>query len=149
MNYELIQQMQGLLGEQKYLITALSNSSALLNQHLDDINWVGYYLYRDGRLILGPFQGKVACEIIQLDKGVCGYCASTDQTVIVDDVHKFPGHIACDSASNSEIVIPIHKDGELFGLLDIDSPLFSRFSEDDRATLEKCVEILEEMLKSF
>ncbi len=149
MNYELIQQMEGLLSDEKYLITALSNSSALLNENLKDINWVGYYLYRDDQLILGPFQGKVACEIIQLDKGVCGYCASTMQTVVVDDVHKFPGHIACDSASNSEIVIPIRKDNRLYGVLDIDSPLFSRFSDDDRQTLEKCVELLEKLLKSF
>ena len=149
MNYELIQQMEGLLSDEKYLITALSNSSALLNENLKDINWVGYYLYRDDQLILGPFQGKVACEIIQLDKGVCGYCASTMQTVVVDDVHKFPGHIACDSASNSEIVIPIRKDNKLYGVLDIDSPLFSRFSDDDRQTLEKCVELFEELLKSF
>ncbi len=149
MNYELIQQMEGLLSDEKYLITALSNSSALLNENLNDINWVGYYLYQDDQLILGPFQGKVACEIIQLDKGVCGHCATTMETVVVDDVHKFPGHIACDSASNSEIVIPIRNNGTLFGVLDIDSPLFSRFSDDDRQTLEKCVELLEELLKSF
>ena len=149
MNYELIQQMEGLLSDEKYLITALSNSSALLNENLNDINWVGYYLYRDGQLILGPFQGKVACEIIQLDKGVCGHCATTMKTVVVNDVHQFPGHIACDSASNSEIVIPIRRNGELFGVLDIDSPVFSRFSEEDRVTLEKCVELLEDLLKSF
>ena len=129
-----------------YTMTNLANASALLNEKLDGINWVGFYTIKDGRLVLGPFQGKVACTIIPIGKGVCGTAAATDSTQLVPDVHKFPGHIACDSASNSEIVIPMHRSGTVFGVLDIDSPLFSRFDENDRIGLEEFVKILE---KSF
>ena len=126
-----------------YTMTNLANASALLFEKVEGINWAGFYTVKDGKLVLGPFQGKVACTIIPMGKGVCGTAAAEDRTVVVPDVHKFSGHIACDSASNSEIVIPIHRRGELFGVLDIDSPLFDRFGEDDRQGLEDFVRILE------
>lgn len=129
-----------------YTMTNLANASALLNEMLGDINWVGFYTIKDGRLVLGPFQGKVACTIIPVGKGVCGTAVAEDRTQLVPDVHKFPGHIACDSASNSEIVIPMHRKGAVFGVLDIDSPLFDRFTEEDRAGLEEFVRILEKSL---
>ena len=129
-----------------YTMTNLANASALLNSSLRDINWAGFYTIKDNKLVLGPFQGKVACTIIQMGKGVCGTAAATDTTQLVPDVHKFPGHIACDSASNSEIVIPMHRNGEVFGVLDIDSPLFNRFTEEDRKGLESFVKILEEII---
>ena len=129
-----------------YTMTNLANASALLNEKLEGINWVGFYTIKNGRLVLGPFQGKVACTIIPIGKGVCGTAARTDSTQLVPDVHKFPGHIACDSASNSEIVIPMHRNGEVFGVLDIDSPLFNRFTEEDRKGLEEFARILERTL---
>ena len=129
-----------------YTMTNLANASALLNEKLDGINWVGFYTIKDGRLVLGPFQGKVACTIIPMGKGVCGTAAEKDSTQVVPDVHKFAGHIACDSASNSEIVIPMHRGGAVFGVLDIDSPLFNRFDENDRKGLEEFVSILEKSL---
>ena len=129
-----------------YTMTNLANASALLNEKLGGINWVGFYTIKDGRLVLGPFQGKVACTIIPIGKGVCGTAVAEDRTQLVPDVHKFPGHIACDSASNSEIVIPMHRNGEVFGVLDIDSPLFDRFSEEDRKGLEEFTRILEKSL---
>ena len=139
----LIMQFEGLTYDQKYLVTLLSNSSALLMETLDDLNWAGFYLYRDGKLILGPFQGKVACEVIEMGKGVCGTAALTDQTQLVRNVHEFPGHIACDSASKSEIVIPLHVNGELLGVLDIDSPVLNRFDEIDQVNLEKIATLIE------
>ena len=129
-----------------YTMTNLANASALLNSSLRDINWVGFYTIKDNQLVLGPFQGKVACTIIQMGKGVCGTAAATDSTQLVPDVHKFHGHIACDSASNSEIVIPMHRNGEVFGVLDIDSPIFDRFTEEDKKGLESFVKILEEVI---
>ncbi|MBO4717690.1 MAG: GAF domain-containing protein [Spirochaetales bacterium] len=129
-----------------YTMTNLANASALLNSSLRDINWVGFYTIKDNQLVLGPFQGKVACTIIQMGKGVCGTAAATDSTQLVPDVHKFHGHIACDSASNSEIVIPMHRNGEVFGVLDIDSPVFDRFTEEDKKGLESFVKILEEVI---
>jgi GAF domain-containing protein len=126
-----------------YTMTNLANASALLFEKVEGINWAGFYTVKNDKLVLGPFQGKVACTIIPMGKGVCGTAAAEDRTVVVPDVHKFSGHIACDSASNSEIVIPIHRRGELFGVLDIDSPLFDRFGEDDRLGLEDFVRILE------
>ncbi|MCR5066951.1 MAG: GAF domain-containing protein [Erysipelotrichaceae bacterium] len=147
MDYELLkQQVREMVRDQKYLVTLLANTSALLYQSMEDLNWLGYYLYQDDLLILGPFQGKVACEIIPLDKGVCGKAARERETVLVEDVHQFEGHIACDSASNSEIVIPIIINGRLFGVLDIDSPLTGRFSQDDRESLEEIVRIIEERI---
>ena len=129
-----------------YTMTNLANASALLNEKLGNINWVGFYTIKDGHLVLGPFQGKVACTIIPIGKGVCGTAVAENITQLVPDVHKFPGHIACDSASNSEIVIPMHRKGAVFGVLDIDSPLFDRFDESDRAGLEEFVRILEKSL---
>lgn len=129
-----------------YTMTNLANASALLNEKLENINWVGFYTIKDGKLVLGPFQGKVACTIIPIGKGVCGTAAATDSTQLVPDVHKFAGHIACDSASNSEIVIPLHRNNAVFGVLDIDSTLFDRFSKQDKEGLEQFARILE---KSF
>ena len=147
--YQLLnQQLVSLLEGEKNTISILSNVSALLNETLKDINWVGFYLYdtESGELTLGPFQGKVACMHIPMNKGVCGSAAYQRKTLRVDDVHCFEGHIACDSASNSEIVIPIIVNEEVFGVLDIDSPLFSRFDEVDQKYLEQFVKILQEVL---
>ncbi|MBO7357290.1 MAG: GAF domain-containing protein, partial [Lachnospiraceae bacterium] len=110
---------------------------------LTDLNWAGFYIMQDGKLILGPFQGKLACMEIQVGKGVCGTAVAERKVQRVANVHEFPGHIACDSASNSEIVIPIYKDGEVFGVLDIDSPKFDRFSEEDELNLTEFAKILE------
>ena len=126
----------------------LANAAALLWQELDSINWAGFYLLEDDLLILGPFQGKPACIEIPLGKGVCGTAAEKNETVVVPNVHEFPGHIACDSASESEIVIPIHDGGNLFGVLDIDSPERHRFRDEDKTGLEECVRVLEEMLNN-
>lgn len=146
-DYRLLsEQLKALTEDVPYTISNLSNASALLYQTLPDLNWAGFYLYQDSQLILGPFQGKTACTRIAMGKGVCGTAAATDETQLVPDVHRFPGHIACDSASNSEIVIPIHVDGKLFGVLDIDSPLLNRFSEADRDGLERFVRVLEDIL---
>ena len=125
-------------------IANLANASALLYEILPDLNWAGFYLIENDLLVLGPFQGKTACIEIAIGKGVCGTAVAEDRIQRVDDVHLFPGHIACDSASNSEIVLPIHKDGAVIGVLDIDSPLFSRFTEADETGLAEFVRILEE-----
>lgn len=143
MNAEvLLQQLEQLL-QNDYLITVLANTSSLLMNQLDDVNWAGYYLYRDSQLVLGPFQGLPACEQIALDKGVCGASASSRKTVIVHDVHEFPGHIACDGNSQSEIVVPIIVEGRLFGVLDIDSPVLNRFGNKEKDLLESFVEKLQ------
>lgn len=126
-------------------ITVLSNAAALIWDTLEDINWAGFYLMKDGRLLLGPFQGKPACTVIEVGKGVCGTAVAEDKTQLVKNVHEFPGHIACDSASNSEIVVPVHAEGSVYGVLDIDSPLLGRFSEEDRDGLEAFVRVLESM----
>lgn len=127
-------------------MTLLSNASAVLYDALDRLNWCGFYLLRDGLLLLGPFQGKVACMEIAPGRGVCGTAFERNETVTVDDVHLFPGHIACDSASQSEIVIPLRKKGIPYGVLDIDSPYMSRFSAEDRDGLEQCAQIIEKYL---
>ncbi|MBY0146562.1 GAF domain-containing protein [Neobacillus niacini] len=147
-NYQLVKkQLQALLHGEKNQIANLSNTSALLNQFLDRINWVGFYLLDDNNeLVLGPFQGLPACVRIPLGKGVCGTSAQNKETLRVEDVHQFPGHIACDAASNSEIVIPLIKDGELLGVLDIDSPEKNRFDELDQEQLEELTAILVEYL---
>ena len=129
-----------------YVSANLANISALIWERFDDINWVGFYEMKDGKLVLSSFQGKVACVEIKIGRGVCGTAVEKDETLVVPDVHKFPTHIACDSASNSEIVIPIHRGGEIFGVLDIDSPSLDRFSEEDRVELEAAVKVLEEFL---
>ncbi len=124
-------------------VTVLSNAAALIWDSLKEINWAGFYLMKEGKLMLGPFQGKPACTVIEVGKGVCGTAVAEDRTQLVKDVHQFPGHIACDSASNSEIVVPIHSGGAVYGVLDIDSPKLGRFSEEDRDGLEALVRILE------
>lgn len=142
-------QLRALFNNVPYEIANFSNAAALLWQHLDDINWAGFYFMTDGILVLGPFQGKPACIRIPVGKGVCGTAVKEDRSLLVPDVHAFPGHIACDCASNSEIVIPIHKNGEIYGVLDIDSPVFDRFSDTDRLGLEQVVQVLEEMLAAL
>ena len=129
-----------------YETANLSNASALLWQNLDNINWAGFYKMMDGQLVLGPFQGKPACILIPVGRGVCGTAVAENKTQLVYNVHDFPGHIACDCASNSEIVVPIHKNGAIWGVLDIDSPLIGRFTEADKAGLEQFVHILENVL---
>jgi L-methionine (R)-S-oxide reductase len=127
-------------GETDFIANAANFASILFNS-MAEINWAGFYLYKGGELVLGPFQGKPACVRIKVGKGVCGAAAEKLKTVVVQNVHEFPGHIACDSASNSEIVVPIIKDGLLIGVLDIDSPLLARFDDEDKAGLEILVEV--------
>jgi L-methionine (R)-S-oxide reductase len=143
-NYVLVKkQLQALVHDEKNQVANLSNASALLNQFLDRTNWVGFYLMdTNDELVLGPFQGLPACIRIPLGKGVCGTAAKNQETIRVEDVNQFPGHIACDSASNSEIVIPMIKEGKLVGVLDIDSPEKNRFDDLDQKMLEEFVEIL-------
>ena len=129
-----------------YEVANLANASALLWQELPEINWVGFYKMEDGALVLGPFQGKPACIRIEVGKGVCGTAVAEDRTQLVYDVHQFPGHIACDCASNSEIVVPVRVNGEIWGVLDIDSPEIGRFTEADQVGLEEIVGILEQVL---
>lgn len=146
-NYSLIsKEIEALTSDVSDLIANLSNVSALLNTELTDINWVGFYLLKDDKLILGPFQGKPACVTISLGKGVCGTAVSTDSLQLVKDVHEFPGHIACDSTSNSEIVLPLHdKSGKVVAVLDIDSPTLGRFSEADGEGILLLQPILEDI----
>lgn len=136
-------QLKSLADDVDFDITVLSNASALLYHSLDRLNWAGFYLMQDGVLKLGPFQGEVACVKIPVGRGVCGTAVAENATQRVEDVHQFPGHIACDAKSNSEIVIPIHKGEEIYGVLDIDSPVLSRFSEEDQEGLEEFVRVLE------
>jgi len=158
---EVVLQLNGLFADCPHEIANLANASAVLWQAMKDINWVGFYVMEKSgdsveadkisvekkeQLVLGPFQGKPACVEIKVGKGVCGTAVEKDEIQLVKNVHEFPGHIACDSASNSEIVLPIHKDGKVWGVLDIDSPLIGRFDEEDRDGLEKVVRVIEEML---
>jgi GAF domain-containing protein len=143
----LISQAAEMMREEPWYASAMSNLSALLMTSLPDLNWAGFYLMRDGRLTVGPFQGKPACIHIPVGKGVCGTAAAQNRTQLVPDVHAFPGHIACDSASASEIVIPIHRDGEVTAVLDIDSPRLSRFSGEDARGLEALVTEMEKSLR--
>lgn len=138
----LIKTLEALLENEHDFIANLANASALLFQSLPDINWAGFYLHKNNELVLGPFQGKVACMHIPLGKGVCGCSAKQRKVLRVNDVHQFDGHIACDCISNSEIVIPIIKENTLLGVLDIDSPIFSRFSDEDEKILCHFVDIL-------
>ena len=150
MNYEkLKKEIRALIDGVPYEIANLANISAALWQALENINWAGFYRMDGGKLVLGPFQGKPACIEIPLGRGVCGTAAQSRKTVLVEDVHQFPGHIACDSASNSEIVVPIFKNGEVYGVLDIDSPYLSRFTLEDQRGLEEIVKILEENLSTY
>jgi len=142
-NYDtVIRQLTALIEGEPSRIANLANSSALLCHFLTDINWVGFYLLEGEELVLGPFQGLPACVRIPLGKGVCGTSAQQRETIVVPDVHQFPGHIACDANSASEIVIPLIKNGQLLGVLDIDSPIKDRFTETDRIYLEKFAEQL-------
>ena len=146
-NYERITaQLDALTEGIPYEIANLANTSALLWEALDNLNWVGFYLREGNTLILGPFQGKVACIEIPMGRGVCGTAAARGETVRVEDVHAFPGHIACDSASNSEIVIPLFRNGEVVGVLDIDSPILARFTPDDQIGLEAVARVIENFL---
>ena len=147
MDYKMLcKLLEGLTQDVPHKIANLANASALLWQELPNLNWAGFYLLEGDTLILGPFQGKPACIEIPVGKGVCGTAVKENRTLVVPDVHQFPGHIACDCASNSEIVVPIYKNGEIIGVLDIDSPLFDRFSEEDRVGLEAFVKTLEKAL---
>ncbi len=137
----LTAQLESLLADERDFIANASQFSAFLYNYVDDLNWAGFYINRSEELVLGPFQGQVACVRIPFSKGVCGAAAATRQTQRVEDVHAFPGHIACDSASNSELVIPLVKDGRLIGVLDLDSPKVARFTEVDQAGMERMVEI--------
>lgn len=144
---DLYRQAKVLFEKEDDMLANLGNLSALLFFNLKSVNWAGFYLLKDGELVLGPFNGKVACTRIQLDKGVCGAAAREEKTQIVADVHQFPGHIACDSASNSEIVIPFYVNGELFGVLDIDSPDKNTFTSEDEVGLKALLKLLEEKTK--
>lgn len=140
----VLKQLEGLISDEPNWIANLSNASALLNETLDDINWVGFYLWDDAdeELILGPFQGKVACIRIESGKGVCGTAFEKQETILVPDVNEFPGHIVCDAASQSEIVVPLIKDGKAIGVLDVDAPIKNRFGAEEQEMLEGFVEIL-------
>lgn len=142
-DYNLIQkQAEELAKDNRWDITLYANISALLFESLENVNWAGFYLLREGELQLGPFQGKTACTRIPVGKGVCGTAVREDRIIRVEDVHEFPGHIACDSASESEIVLPIHQNGKIIGVLDIDSPVKGRFSEQDEEGLKRIMEIV-------
>ena len=144
-DYRLLEKQVAALGEEEpWYVPFMANVSALLYDTLPDLNWAGFYLLRDGVLVLGPFQGKPACIHIAVGRGVCGTAVQEDRTVLVPDVHQFPGHIACDEASRSEIVIPVRKDGKTVGVLDLDSPKTGRFTEEDASGLEGVVRVLEQ-----
>lgn len=145
-NFELMnKQLRALAEADASWLPVFANASALLWECFPSINWAGFYIVNQGSLLLGPFQGKVACIRIPIGKGVCGTAVLEDATQRIDNVHLFPGHIACDGASNSELVIPIHHDGKVVALLDMDSPIYNRFSENDQKELESFVRTLEEI----
>ncbi|SFC58006.1 GAF domain-containing protein [Bacillus sp. OV322] len=146
-NYKMvIKQLVSLIEDEKNMVANLSNASSLLNQFLDEVNWVGFYLIEGTELVLGPFQGLPACVRIPFGKGVCGTSAAERKTMRIEDVHQFPGHIACDAASRSEIVVPLLKNGELLGVLDIDSPIIKRFDEIDEKMLQEFASTLAQYL---
>ena len=147
--YDFLDNYKALIEDSPSEISLLSNTSAFLNMMLEDVSWVGFYLWENNHLILGPFQGKVACTKIAMGKGVCGTSAQKRETVIVENVHKFPGHIACDSASNSEIVIPLLLDETLYGVLDLDSTSFDRFHKEEAEILEACMKVMLEKIKDL
>lgn len=142
----LVQQGRSLIEQETDLIANMANLSALLFNNLPDLNWAGFYIMRNGELVLGPFQGQVACVRIAIGKGVCGTAVATGEVQLVPDVHEFPGHIACDAASNSEIVLPVRHKGEIIAVLDIDSPLLSRFDLQDQKGLESLIAVFEQHL---
>ncbi|ARU88320.1 GAF domain-containing protein [Pseudomonas sp. M30-35] len=137
----LVAQLESLLADERDFIANAAQFSAFLFQQIPDLNWAGFYLARDNELVLGPFQGKVACVRIPFGRGVCGAAAQTQQTQRIEDVHAFAGHIACDSASNSELVVPLLKSGRLIGVLDLDSPKVGRFTAEDQVGVEQMVEV--------
>lgn len=144
MNYSLLaDELEAISSDEKLRLSILANAAALLYERLDSVNWAGFYLMHEGRLVLAPFAGKTACTEIAVGKGVCGTAVEKNAVLRVENVHLFDGHIACDSASNSEIVLPMHLNGEIYGVLDIDSTLFARFSEEDEKGLTDCVKRLE------
>lgn len=145
---EVCEQLHNLLANERNMVANAANTAALLRQHLPDVNWVGFYFVDGDELVLGPFQGKIACARIGFGKGVCGKSAADQKTVIVSDVSKFAGHIACDSASRSEIVVPLLNWGKLRGVLDLDSPILNRFDEDDQEGLESVVSVFMASLAS-
>ena len=146
-DYNLLwEQLRARAEDNPHRIAKLANASALIYQGLDRLNWAGFYFLEGGKLVLGPFQGRPACIEIPMGRGVCGTAAKLDQTQLVEDVHAFPGHIACDSASRSEIVVPLHENGVVTGVLDIDSPVENRFDEADRAGVEAFARVLEQFL---
>lgn len=138
----MIVMLEGLISDEKDIITNLSNASALINALMDRINWVGFYIMKNYELVLGPFQGLPACNRIKVGSGVCGTAVSDRKILRIEDVHNFEGHIACDAASNSELVIPIIKNNKVYGVLDLDSPYVGRFSQLDEKYLKECVQIL-------
>ena len=142
----LLAQAESLIGGVEHFIANLANLSALICTAMDELNWAGFYLTEGDKLVLGPFQGRPACIEIPWGRGVCGTAAERDATQLVKDVHAFPGHIACDCTSNSEIVVPLHRNGRVVGVLDIDSPVPGRFSEEDRAGLEALCALIEREL---
>ena len=144
---QILEQLPYLVDNINYDISILSNVSSLIYHNIDGLNWVGFYINKDNKLLLGSFQGLVACTVIPFNKGVCGACATTNKTIIVKDVHQFPGHIACDSRSNSEICVPININNKFYGLLDIDSPHINNFDDIDMYYLEKIIKILESKLE--
>ncbi|OAJ66060.1 GAF domain-containing protein [Gluconobacter cerinus] len=143
---DLVETVESVVASETDQIANMANIAALLFEALPDINWAGFYLFKDNQLVLGPFQGRLACTRIPLGKGVCGTVAQQKTTLVVPDVHAFPGHIACDAASASEIVVPILHDGNLIGVLDIDSPVKNRFDAEDQAMIEKIVSAFEKTL---
>ena len=147
-NYALLlQQAEGILEAEPWYTAALSNLSALIADSMEELNWAGFYLIREGMLVVGPFQGKPACIHIPVGKGICGTAVREDRIQVVPDVHAFPGHIACDSASASEIVLPVHSGDSVRAVLDIDSPIKRRFSTEDAAGLLKLVQLIEEKIR--
>ena len=142
----LLRQLRTFAEEEPWYVPLLANAAALLYETLPSLNWAGFYLVRENRLVLGPFQGKPACIHIAAGKGVCGTALIRDETIVVPDVHEFPGHIACDGASESEIVIPVHAGGKVTAVLDIDSPVRDRFTSEDREELETLVRVIEERI---
>jgi GAF domain-containing protein len=143
----MCKQIRSLAEISDHYMPVLANANAILYEGMDDLNWAGFYLVEDDHLILGPFQGKFACVRIEKGKGVCGTALEKDEIQVVADVHQFPGHIACDSASNSEIVIPLHSNGKAVAVMDIDSPVFDRFSKEDEVSLSEFARTLEEIVR--
>ena len=140
----IVNQVKSLVNKDLPLVSNLSNVSAILNQ-LENLNWCGFYLVKDNTLYLGPFQGEPACTVIQFGRGVCGTAFKEKKTIIVDNVNDFEGHIACSTLSKSEIVVPIIKDGEVKAVIDIDSPIYNRFTNDDKITLEEVANFLSDL----